>query len=42
MSSNIIGSLPRKSDAPSEMVIKASGDLNYIEKPLVTTIDTVD
>ena len=31
-----------KSDAPSGKVKKSSGDLDYIEKPLVTTIDTFD
>ena len=39
MSSNIIGPLPKKSDAPSEKVEKASGYLDDIEKPLVDTIE---
>ena len=42
MSSNIIEPLPKKSDAPSEKVKKASGDLDGIKKPLVNTIDIVD
>ena len=41
MSSNNIVPLSNKSDAPSEKVKKASGDLDYIENTLVTTIDTV-
>ena len=36
MSSNIIGPVPKKSLAPSEKVEKASGDLDYIEDPVVT------
>ena len=31
MSSNTIGPLPKKSDTLIEKVIKASGDLDYIE-----------
>ena len=42
MSYNIIVPFPKKSDAPSEKVKKVSRDLDDIEKPLVTTIDTVD
>ena len=42
MSYNIIGPLPKKLDAPSENVEKASGDLDDIEEPLVTTIEKVD
>ena len=41
MSSNIIGPLPNKSNSPSEKVEKASGNLDDIEDPLVTNIDTV-
>ena len=41
MPSNIIGPLPKKSDTPIEKVRKSSGDLDYIRKSLVTTIDTV-
>ena len=41
MSSNIIGSLPKESDNPSEKVIKTSGYLDYTKKALVFTIDTV-
>ena len=42
MSSNIIGPLPKKSYALNEKFEKASGDLDDIEEPLVTIIDTVD
>ena len=42
MSSNIIGLLPKKSDAPSEKVETASGDLDDIKEPVVTNIDTAD
>ena len=42
MSSNIIGPLPNKSDAPSEKVEKSSGDLYYIKNPVVNNIETVD
>ena len=42
MSYNIIGPLPKKSDAPSKNFEKASGGLDNIEDPLVTNIDTVD
>ena len=42
MSSNIIGPLPKKADAPIKKVEKPSGDLYNIEEPLVTTINTVD
>ena len=42
MSSNIIGPLPKKSDAPSEKVKKSIGYFDDIENPLVTTIDIVD
>ena len=41
MSSNISDPFPNKSDNPSEMVRKKSGDLDKTEKTLVTTIDTV-
>ena len=41
MSSNIIGSLPKESDNPSEKVIKTSGYLDYTKKALVFTTDTV-
>ena len=42
MSSNIIGPFPNKSYSPSEKVKKASGYLDDIKKPLVTTIETVE
>ena len=42
MSYDIFGPFPKKSDAPSEKVEKASGDLDDIEEPVVTTIDTVE
>ena len=42
MLSNIIGPLPKKSDAPIEKIQKASGDLDDIEESLVTNIDTVE
>ena len=41
MSSNISDPLPKKSDNPSEKVIKTSGDLDETQKALVTTTDTV-
>ena len=41
MSSNISDPFPKKSDNPSEKVIKTSGDLDEIEKALVTTTETV-
>ena len=41
VSSNTLGLLTKKSDIPSEKVRKSSGDLDYIRKSLVTTIDTV-
>ena len=42
MSYDIFGPFPKKSDTPSEKVEKASGDLDDIEEPVVTTIDTVE
>ena len=41
MSSNNIGPFPNKYDYTSKMVRKASGDLDYTKKALVTTTDTV-
>ena len=41
MSYNISDPFPKKSDNPSENVIKTSGDLDETEKSLVTTTDTV-
>ena len=41
MSSNTIVPLPKKYDAPSEKVRKASWYLDDIKKALVTTIETV-
>ena len=34
--------MPKKPDAPGEEIKKSSGNLDDTEKPLVTTIDTVD
>ena len=42
MSSNIIGPFSKKSQEPIERVKKPSGYFNDTEKPLVTTIDTID
>ena len=41
MSSNISDPFPKKSDNPSIIVIKTSGDLDETEKALVTTTNTV-
>ena len=40
MSSNIIGPLPKKSNASSEKVKQESGSLDDIKNPLVNTIHT--
>ena len=34
--------MPKKPDAPSEKVEKASGDFDDTEEPLVTNVNTVD
>ena len=41
MSSNISDPFPKRSDNPSIKVRKTSGDLDEIEKALVTNTDTV-
>ena len=41
MSSNVIGTLPKKSDNPSEKVIKTSGYLDDTKKELFFTTYTV-